>query len=80
MNFDEEQVAVEHSIDRLAERFPTVARDRIAALVHQAHDEFAGRPVRDFIPVLVEHLVRDRLNADENAPATLIGVEPTDHG
>jgi hypothetical protein len=67
MNFDEEQVAVERSIDRLAERFPAVARDRIAALVHQAHDDFVGRPVRDFIPVLVEHLVRDRLNADESA-------------
>jgi hypothetical protein len=64
MNSDEEQVAIEHSIDRLAERFPTVTRDRITELVHLIHDEFVGRPIRDFVPVLVEHLVRDRLNAD----------------
>jgi hypothetical protein len=57
-NADEELVAVEHAADRLAERFPGVPRDRIQQLVQERHEEFSGAPVRDFVPVLVEHDVK----------------------
>jgi hypothetical protein len=63
----DEEVAIDHAVDRLAERFPTVPRDRIADLVHQRHIDYTGAPVRDFIPVLVEHDVKREL-AEEVRP------------
>ena len=61
----EEDVAVEHAADRLADRFPEVDRDRIDELVEQRHQEFDGAPVRDFVPVLVEHDVKRELRAEQ---------------
>ena len=63
----DEEVAIGHAVDRLAERFPTVPRDRIADLVHQRHIDYTGAPVRDFIPVLIEHDVKREL-AEEVRP------------
>ena len=63
----DEEVAIDHAVDRLAERFPTVPRDRIADLVHQRHVDYTGAPVRDFIPVLIEHDVKREL-AEEVRP------------
>jgi hypothetical protein len=63
----DEEVAIDHAVDRLAERFPTVPRDRIADLVHQRHIDYTGAPVRDFIPVLIEHDVKREL-AEEVRP------------
>ena len=60
----DEEVAIGHAVDRLAERFPTVPRDRIVDLVHQRHVDYTGAPVRDFIPVLIEHDVKRELIAE----------------
>jgi hypothetical protein len=57
----DEEVAIDHAVDRLAERFPHVDRDRIVELVHSRHREFTGASVRDFIPVLIEHDVKREL-------------------
>lgn len=46
---------------RLEERFPDLHPDVVAAAVSLAHSELDG-PVRDFVPVLVEHAARDRLS------------------
>lgn len=45
---------------RLTRRFPDAGRDVVAAAVRTAHSEMTG-PVRDYVPVLVEHAVRKRL-------------------
>jgi hypothetical protein len=66
-NASEEDLAVEHAAERLAERFPDVPRDRIDALVEKHHEAFDGAPVRDFVPVLIEHDVKRELNAQERA-------------
>ncbi len=67
---DEELVAVEHAASRLAERFPHVSPERIEQLVRERHGEFEGAPVRDFVPVLVEHDVKRLLTAETGeAPA-----------
>lgn len=58
---DEENIAVEHAADRLAERFPEVDREHIEELVEEEHETFEGAPVRDFVPVLVEHDVKQKL-------------------
>lgn len=41
-------------VQRLQDRFPGIDRDRIRAAVTDAHREFDGRPIRDFVPVFVE--------------------------
>jgi hypothetical protein len=56
--------AVEHAAERLAERFPGVPRERIDELVERRHEAFDDAPVRDFVPVLVEHQVRKDLAAE----------------
>ena len=45
---------------RLQEHFPELDADVVEAAVRLAHSELTG-PVRDFVPVLVEHAARDRL-------------------
>jgi hypothetical protein len=45
---------------RLAERFPDVDGEAVATAVDAAHAEMTG-PIRDYVPVLVERIVRDRL-------------------
>ncbi|WP_348786540.1 hypothetical protein [Leifsonia sp. NPDC080035] len=65
MTSDEELIAVQHAADRLAERFPDVARERIDELVRTRHAGYAGAHVRDFVPVLVEHDVRKDIIAGE---------------
>ncbi|GIT81600.1 hypothetical protein LLS1_32690 [Leifsonia sp. LS1] len=60
----DELVAVEHAAERLAQRFPHVPRTRIEQLVQERHEEFSGAPVRDFVPVLVEHDVKRLLLAE----------------
>ena len=57
----DEEVAIGHAVDRLAERFPAVPKDRITDLVHARHLDYTGAPVRDFIPVLIEHDVKREL-------------------
>lgn len=52
---------------RLQARFPDLHPDVVAAAVRLAHSELDG-PVRDFVPVLVEHAARDRLAFAEPGP------------
>ena len=46
---------------RLQEHFPELHAEVVEAAVRLAHSELTG-PVRDFVPVLVEHAARDRLS------------------
>ena len=63
----DEDIAVEHAAERLAERFPTVPRERIDRLVEKHHESFEGAPVRTYVPVLIEHDVKQELNAEGHA-------------
>lgn len=58
---DSEQRSVDEVIDRLGQRFPEVERDTISAIVAEEHEAFDGRPVRDFVPVLVEKRAKQRV-------------------
>jgi hypothetical protein len=63
---------------RLAERFPQLDTDTIAAAVRLAHSELTGG-IRDFVPVLVEHNARNRLSAiADREPST--DAEPDEKG
>lgn len=48
-------------IARLQGKFPSVAEDRIRAVVEEEHRAFDGRPIRDFVPVFVERAAIERL-------------------
>ena len=69
MDRDAERRALAEVQARLEQRFPHLHPDVVAAAVTVAHQSLDG-PVRDFVPVLVEHAARDRLAfADPEAPA-----------
>ena len=48
---------------RLVESFPHVAPDMIQHTVQTSHEQFAGSPIRDFVPVLVERSAKSSLSA-----------------
>ncbi|WP_374970179.1 three-helix bundle dimerization domain-containing protein [Terrabacter sp. BE26] len=66
MDREAETKALEDVRRRLEQRFPWLHRDVVAAAVSLAHSRLRG-PVRDFVPLLVEHAARDRLAMVERA-------------
>jgi hypothetical protein len=49
---------------RLGEQFPEVGEEAVASAVSAAHAEMSG-PIRDYVPVLVERTVRNRLTRQQ---------------
>jgi len=70
MDSADEVRSLEGVIDRLAERFPHIPRNNIARAVREEHAVFDGSPVRDYVPVLVEHAAKKRLRTAVPAEAT----------
>ncbi|GAA1056293.1 hypothetical protein GCM10017608_27910 [Agromyces luteolus] len=60
---DNEQRSVDEVVDRLSKKFPDLDRDEIRRIVDEEHRAFDGRPVRDFVPVLVEKGAKRRIKA-----------------
>lgn len=58
---EDEDRAVTEVCERLAASFPDVAPAVVRDTVRAFHAEFVGRPIRDFVPVLVERMARSRL-------------------
>ncbi|RZL75323.1 MAG: hypothetical protein EOP32_31715 [Rhodococcus sp. (in: high G+C Gram-positive bacteria)] len=61
MTHDEELQHIDQVIDRLDTRFPDLPRESIERVVRSAHEHFATGKVRDFVPLLVERLAREKL-------------------
>ena len=51
--------AIAHVSRRLRTRFPDIRAEAIDRMVTDALHEFDGRPIRDFVPILVERSVLD---------------------
>jgi hypothetical protein len=66
-----EAEAMARVVERLRQQFPEVPPDAIDAIVNGHYEAFDGRPVRDFVPVLVERATRADLEAgiDMSTPA-----------
>jgi hypothetical protein len=62
MDTHDEVAALDEVRERLSERFPDLEPDVVEAAVRVAHSQLTG-PIRDFVPVLVEHIARDRLGS-----------------
>jgi hypothetical protein len=56
-----EAVAIRHVVARLARQFPGLAPADIERIVHEHYRTFDDRPVRDFVPMLVERASREAL-------------------
>jgi hypothetical protein len=61
-----EQTVIEQLVERLTNRYPAISQAIVASVVLETHARFDGRPLRDFIPLLVERnakSVLERLGA-----------------
>jgi hypothetical protein len=61
-----EQTVIEQLVQRLTSRYPAISESTVASVVRDVHARFEGRPLRDYIPLLVERNARselDRLHA-----------------
>jgi hypothetical protein len=56
-----EQTLIGEVVDRLTRKYPTVAASIVVSLVHEAHSRFDGRPLREYVPLLVERRARAEL-------------------
>ncbi len=52
---------IDRLTDRLRAEFPDTPAETVRAAVIDAYQEFAGRPIREFIPIFVERAVHNRL-------------------
>ncbi|WP_422386465.1 three-helix bundle dimerization domain-containing protein [Cryobacterium ruanii] len=64
MDAIQERHAVDDVARRLEVRYSDVPADRVHAVVTACYDSLSDKPIRDFIPVLVEHEARSRLRAE----------------
>ncbi|MDT5235751.1 MAG: hypothetical protein QOF47_1738 [Mycobacterium sp.] len=56
-----EQTVIEQLVVRLTSRYPTISQSTVATVVRDVHSRFEGRPLRDYIPLLVERNARSEL-------------------
>jgi hypothetical protein len=57
-----EQAIIDQIVTRLASRYPTIAASTVSRLVHDIHSRYDDRPVRDFVPLLVERNAKAELS------------------
>jgi len=58
-----EQTVIEQLVERLSNRYPAISQATVASVVLETHARFDGRPVRDFIPLLVERNAKSQLES-----------------
>ena len=56
-----EETALRASAARLCARFSTVAPEVVDEVLRATYARFDGRPIRDFVPLLVERAAAERL-------------------
>jgi hypothetical protein len=56
-----EQTVIEQLVARLTSRYPTISESTVAGVVRDVHSRFEGRPLRDYVPLLVERNARTEL-------------------
>ena len=56
-----EQTVIDELVERLTSRYPAISKSTVEGVVHDAHARFDGRPLRDYVPLLVERTARSEL-------------------
>ncbi|WP_131740935.1 three-helix bundle dimerization domain-containing protein [Actinomadura roseirufa] len=65
-----ERQALLELTDRLSRTFAdSYTEDQVTRTVAAAHQNFDDKPIRDFVPILVERLARERLRASDDRPS-----------
>ena len=57
-----EQTVIEQLVQRLTNRYPAISQSTVANVVRETHARFDGRPLRDYIPLLVERGAKSELD------------------
>jgi hypothetical protein len=57
-----EQTIIDQVADRLTRKYPTIPPDTLTAVVRGVHARFEGRPVREYVPLLVERFAGNELD------------------
>jgi hypothetical protein len=57
-----EQTIIDQAADRLTSKYPTIPPDTLTAVVRGVHARFDGRPVREYVPLLVERFAGQELD------------------
>jgi hypothetical protein len=57
-----EQAIIDQIVARLTRRFPSVSASTVSTVVHDVHSRYDDRPVRDFVPLLVERNAKSELS------------------
>ncbi|RLK52138.1 three-helix bundle dimerization domain-containing protein [Microbacterium telephonicum] len=60
----QEELAIDAVIDRIATKFPTLDHDHVEQVVHDEVHTLDDAHVRDYIPVVVEHSVTEKLREE----------------
>ena len=60
---DDEARAIDVLIQRLSNSFTGIPPETVRAVVHASYNEYKGKPIRDFVPVLVEREAKLRLTS-----------------
>lgn len=84
MTREDEARALVAVISNLAERFPDTPRSDIETVVAEEHGKLNGGPIRDYVPLLVEHAAKKRLKKiaaeiqiSGGFLSVLVGKQPT---
>ncbi len=56
-----EQQIIDGVADRLTRKYPSFSAKTVTAVVRDVHARFDGRPVREYVPLLVERLAGQEL-------------------
>ncbi|CAN5325429.1 hypothetical protein BH09ACT6_BH09ACT6_03580 [soil metagenome] len=64
MDAEHERSAVDHVAKRLTQKYPEMSPEHINAVVQETYQSLLDKPLRDYIPNLVEHLSKAQLRAE----------------
>jgi hypothetical protein len=56
-----EQTIIAQVADRLTSKYSTIPAETVTAVVRGVHARFEGRPVREYVPLLVERFAGQEL-------------------
>jgi hypothetical protein len=73
-----EQTIIDQVADRLTSKYPTIPHNTLTAVVQGVHARFDGRPVREYVPLLVERFAGNELDLLSSAAGP--PVPETPHG
>lgn len=70
MSDGERDSTIRKVVERLALRYPSAPKDRIAGIVQEEYESLASGRIRMYIPTLIENAARDRLHREFDSVAT----------